>query len=155
MLPFGPKLSAYCLDLGYLGCIPCDSSSPTWLGISLGEAPSYGWTTPNMGRLQGLDLNDSCDLLSMIMGRKPQSTVGIVVAPFLVSEKVHQNGQRGGNQDSVLTKKNLMMGGDVDGGNDDGDDDGMMVMVMVMVMMIVVMMVMMMMMIVVVMMMMI
>ena len=46
------------------------------------------------GKITGTDLNDSCDLLSMIMGRKPQQTVAIVIAPFLASEKV-QNGLRG------------------------------------------------------------
>ncbi|CAK9101499.1 unnamed protein product [Durusdinium trenchii] len=46
------------------------------------------------GKLSGSDLNDCCDLLAMILGRKPQKSVGLIMAPHLISEKVH-NGLRG------------------------------------------------------------
>ena len=33
------------------------------------------------GKLSGSDLNDCCDLLAMILGRKPQKSVGLIMAP--------------------------------------------------------------------------
>ena len=46
------------------------------------------------GRVSNVDLNDYCDLVAMILKKKPQSSAALVVCPFLVSEKV-SNGQRG------------------------------------------------------------
>lgn len=46
------------------------------------------------GKLTGSDLNDTCELLSLFLSKKPQKTVAVVLAPFLTSERV-PNGVRG------------------------------------------------------------
>ena len=47
------------------------------------------------GKVSGGDLNDLCDLLNMILGRKPQRSVAVVLAPYLISEKTQHAGARG------------------------------------------------------------
>ena len=47
------------------------------------------------GKVSGGDLNDMCELLSMILGRKPQRSVAVVLAPYLISEKTQYSGARG------------------------------------------------------------
>ena len=39
------------------------------------------------GKLTGSDLNDTCELLSLFLSIKPEKTVGIVLAPYLTSQR--------------------------------------------------------------------
>jgi len=57
------------------------------------------------GKVTGTDLNDCCDLVARILGKKPQKTVAVVIGPYLVSEKV-QNNMRGEIR-TALTKNML------------------------------------------------
>lgn len=46
------------------------------------------------GKLTGGELNDTCSLMASILARKPTKSAGIIIAPFLVSDRV-SGGSRG------------------------------------------------------------
>lgn len=51
------------------------------------------WT--KYGTLSNNDLNDYIELMALIMKRKPLKSCGIVICPYMVSEKTGTGGLRG------------------------------------------------------------
>ncbi|CAJ1344536.1 unnamed protein product [Effrenium voratum] len=47
-----------------------------------------------LGRLSNCDLNFLAEMMQLVLAKKPTQSVGVVICPYLVSEKVN-NGQRG------------------------------------------------------------
>lgn len=97
------------LDLLFQVLTPRHGTLETWVPYVFGQVPQFindlaehnEWAAnivwldfTKYGKLSGCDLNDTCDLLSSILSRKPQHSVAVVISPFLVSERT-RNGVRG------------------------------------------------------------